>query len=173
MKIFKVFRELNFFYILFFPYKDKDFRFLVALKECLYFLIQNFVVIKVISLGRVDLIKGKLDKLIKQLRKYSLSKFVLPNEVKADTISMWGPVLLACALWEKIGIDNILERSEEEGKRIGEQNKYQEIKLEGRRVFISYLTIRFFKGLKIKHFKCVINRTATLKGVFYCQNCQT
>ncbi len=93
---------------------------------------------KVISLGRVDLIKGKLDKLIKQLRKYSLSKFVLPNEVKADTISMWGPVLLARALWEKIGMDNILDRLKEEGKRTGGQNKYQEIKLDGRRVFMVF-----------------------------------
>ncbi len=65
---------------------------------------------KVISLGRIDLIKGKLDKLVRQLRKYCANKFVLPNEVKADTISMWGPLLLARALWEKTGMDSVIDR---------------------------------------------------------------
>lgn len=61
-------------------------------------------------LGRLDKICNKLDSIVLTLRKFCQKKYVLPDEVKAEGTPIWGPILIARALWEKVGLDKVIEQ---------------------------------------------------------------
>ncbi|NQT81676.1 hypothetical protein HQ563_01530 [bacterium] len=55
-------------------------------------------------LGPVNLLEGKLDNLVRSLGEFCGDSFVSANEVSAERILPWGPVLVARHLWEDTGL---------------------------------------------------------------------
>ena len=49
----------------------------------------------VANLGRLDLLKGKLDAVVSSLRRYCEGNFVVPEEICPRASGQWGPVLVA------------------------------------------------------------------------------
>lgn len=60
------------------------------------------------TLGRIDKLQGKLDNIVDKLRKFCKQRFILPQELKADGTPIWGPILVARCLWDKIGMKDIM-----------------------------------------------------------------
>ena len=60
------------------------------------------------KLGRLDLLKGKLDDVVRSLRRYCEDHFVLPEEIASETSGVWGPILVARHLWEQVGLSGII-----------------------------------------------------------------
>ena len=64
----------------------------------------------VLNLGRLDLLGGKLDRLVRSLHRYCQDKFVAPEEIASRECAVWGPVLVARHLWEQVGLSKIIAR---------------------------------------------------------------
>lgn len=62
----------------------------------------------VASLGRLDLLGGKLDDLVSSLRKYCRKAFALPEETTCKQALPWGPILLTRHLWDQVNLGEIL-----------------------------------------------------------------
>jgi transposase len=62
----------------------------------------------VASLGRLDLLGGKLDDLVSSLRKYCRKQFTLPEEVACRQALPWGTVLLTRHLWKQVNLSEII-----------------------------------------------------------------
>jgi len=64
----------------------------------------------VANLGQVEKLQDEdeLDRLVDKLRKYCKGNFSLPEEIKGESIPLWGPCLIARTLWDRIGMPEIL-----------------------------------------------------------------
>ena len=62
----------------------------------------------VANLGQVEKLGDELDRLVKKLRCYCKKNFFLPGEIRAEATPIWGPILLARTLWDRIGMPDIL-----------------------------------------------------------------
>lgn len=64
----------------------------------------------VANLGRMEFLHGKLDELVRRLRRYCEEPLVAPEEMAGGTSGFWGGVLVARHLWEKTGLTEIIRR---------------------------------------------------------------
>ena len=62
----------------------------------------------VANLGQVEKLGDELDRLVEKLRCYCKEKFFLPGEIRAEATPIWGPILVARTLWDRIGMPDIL-----------------------------------------------------------------
>lgn len=63
----------------------------------------------VANLGAVELLKGRVDKVVEKLREYCLERYIKPNEITGDELPTWGPVLVARKLWQDLGLGKIIK----------------------------------------------------------------
>lgn len=59
-------------------------------------------------LGPVNRLAGKLDAVVRDLSELCREKFVSAEEISAERIWSWGPILVARHLWEEIGLRKII-----------------------------------------------------------------
>lgn len=64
----------------------------------------------VASLGRVDQLADKMDKLVSALQKYCRNPMVALEEFGLSAACEWGQVLLARHLWDEVGLGELVER---------------------------------------------------------------
>jgi len=62
----------------------------------------------VANLGQVETVGPELDALLDKLRRYCTKQFFLREEVTGEATPMWGPVLLARTLWDRLELPQIL-----------------------------------------------------------------
>ena len=58
----------------------------------------------VANLGQAEKLGDELDRLVEKLRYYCKKNFFLPGEIRKEATPIWGPILLARTLWDRIGM---------------------------------------------------------------------